>query len=89
MAHKLHNARVANGRSARIATIAEVILNNSHSILQLVVGHSLLIAALYIIITPNHSGTTTDWAIGILGLMVGRILKFSPAIAPLARKPRR
>jgi hypothetical protein len=76
MAHKLPKARVVNGRSARVATIAEVILNNSHPILQMAVILSLLIAALYIITTPNHSGTTSDWAIGMLGLMVGRILRW-------------
>lgn len=76
MAHKVRKARVANSRRARVATIAETILKNSHAILQMVVCLSLLIAALYIITTPNHSGTTSDWAIGILGLMVGRILKW-------------
>jgi hypothetical protein len=76
MAHKLLKARAANGGSARVSTIIEMILKNSHSVLQIVVCLSLLIAALYIITTPNHSGTIIDWAVGILGVMVGRILKW-------------
>lgn len=76
MAHKMRKARVANGRRPRVATIGEMILKNSHSILQIVVCLSLLIAALYIITTPNHSGTIIEWAVGILGVMVGRILRW-------------
>jgi hypothetical protein len=76
MAHKLLTARATNGRSAKVSTIVEMILKNSHSVLQIVVCVSLLIAALYIITTPNHSGTIIDWAVGILGVMVGRILKW-------------
>jgi hypothetical protein len=76
MAHKMLRAKAANGRKATVATIGEMILKNSHSILQIVVCLSLLIAALYIITTPNHSSTIIDWAVGILGVMVGRVLKW-------------